>query len=183
MAKVSKFAKRIKDNRNTVATLQKLVTDIAKDCDLDIERTARRIAAAKQHEYGPINGMINLVCAIAKWPAEPGDGANVPVNQLMLEEKYKLDLIMLEDLSSFKGYHTFCTNELEILEGVPPMEEEYVGYCQVFLNELGCKATIDPINMVAWERKETSARAKAQIDLEEKSRLVEQTKSDLLERM
>ena len=95
-----------------IRELTSLVNKIADTCGLDEERIAKRIDVALQSEYGRINGLINLLSSLAKWPAEQGDGSSVATNRQLLRDELKLDLVLLEDINTFKGYHTFHDDKL-----------------------------------------------------------------------
>ena len=154
-----------KVEKQALQKLQNLVLDIANACNLDEERTANRIAAALKSEYGRINGMINLLAAIGKWPVERGDESMVATNQRMIEKEFKLDLMLLEDISTCKGYHTFHTDALEVIGGVEPQYELYEDNCTIFLEELGCKAVSAAIEPTVWERYESRAKERTENDV------------------
>ena len=139
-------------------------------CGLDDEKIAKRIDVALSSEYGRINGLINLIGSLAKWPAEPGDGASVSTNRQLLREELKLDTILLEDIIAFRGYHTFHDDELNVIEGVEPSYEEYEDYCYLFLESMDLldeQAIRPTISRTTWERNEKRAieRTKVQIDM------------------
>ena len=125
---------------------------------------AKRIDSALRSEYGPINGLINLVSAIASWPAEPGDGAMVSQNRMILESKLNLDLLLLDDIKQFRGYHSFVNDELEIVQGTEPQFEDYTDYCSIFLEDLGAKSFKATIEPATWQRRELVARQKAEVE-------------------
>lgn len=155
----------IQANRAAVKKLKDLAINIALELNLDEDRMAKRIDAAMRSEYGAINGLVNLTASIANWPAEPGDGNMVSANRAVLEDKFNLDLMLLEDIRTFKGYHTFVTDELVIMAGVEPMYEDYADYCQIFLEELGLEANRPTIEQSKWENREAKAKEQAKEDL------------------
>lgn len=145
--------------------LQALVLDVATACNLDEERTARRITSALSSEYGRVNGMINLLAAVAKWPAEHGDESMVSTNQLMLSKDMGLDLMLFEDISKAKGFHTFHTDALETIVGMEPQYEEYEDNCTIMLEELNLKAVSARIEPTVWARNEAKAIEKTENDV------------------
>lgn len=155
----------IEANREALRRLKRLVHDITVELNLDEERMAKRVDSATRSEYGAINGMINLVAAIAAWPAEPGDGAMVASNKLVLENKFGLDLLMLDDIRTYRGYHSFVTDNLEIISGIEPNYENYSDYCQIFLADLGVDVHRPTITKEQWQRQEAVAVERAQKDL------------------
>ena len=164
MERINSKREHIKANRETKDKLIKLINSITDELNLDEDRMAKRIDSALRSEYGPINGLINLVVAIAQWPAEPGDGAMVASNRLALESKFGLDLLLLDDIKQFRGFHSFVSNDLEVIEGQEPKFEDYTDYCHIFLEDLGAvayKATIEPNT---WRRREVVAREKAELE-------------------
>lgn len=155
----------IKSNREAVAKLKKLIYDITDELSLDEDKMTKRVDSAVKSEYGAINGLINLLSAIANWPADQGNGSDVSENRKILEEKFQLDLLHLEDIRTFRGYHSFVTDELEIVDGVEPMYAEYTGYCQIFLEELGLESTKPTIDEAKWDKAEIKAIDRAKDDL------------------
>lgn len=192
----------IASNRATLKSLTSLINAIVKELALDDERMAKRMDAALRSEYGPINGMVNLVVSISNWPAEPGDGSMISVNRQILTEKFGLDLLLLDDIKTFKGYHTFVSSELEVIEGVAPQYEDYADYCQIFLEELAEIALANKLNKpvarltkadkkaiviaskptideTRWVKLEAIAQTKAKLDLEDMVLEVERHKAFL----
>ena len=160
-----------------IKAIKDKILEITDTCGLDDERMARRVQVALKAEYGRINGMINLLAAVAKWPAEQGDGASVSTNQLMLENDMKMDLMLLEDISSYKGYHTFHTDELEIIDGVEPQYEAYSDHCSLLLEDLGFERAAAEIVPSRWMSLEKRAVGKAKDDVAELRAAVERHNS------
>lgn len=154
----------IQSNREASKVLKKLLKDITNTLDLDEERMAKRIDSATRSEYGAINGLVNLVASVANWPVENGDGALVSTNRLILEDKFNLDLVMLDDIRAYRGFHSFVTDDIEIINGQEPQYEDYTDYCEIFLEELGVKSTRPTICPDRWKTAETRAIAKAKTD-------------------
>lgn len=154
----------IQSNREASKVLKKLLKDITNTLDLDEERMAKRIDAATRAEYGAINGLVNLVASVANWPVENGDGALVSTNRLILEDKFNLDLVMLDDIRTYRGFHSFVTDDIEIINGQEPQYEDYTDYCEIFLEELGVRSTRPTICPDRWKTAETRAIAKAKTD-------------------
>lgn len=154
----------IRANREAGKVLKKLLKDITAGLDLDEERMAKRIDSATRSEYGPINGLINLVAAVANWPVEQGDGSLVATNRQVLEDKFNLDLVMLDDIRMYRGFHSFVTDDIEIINGVEPDYENYADYCEIFLEDLGVKSTRPTINEAKWQAAEIRASKKSKDD-------------------
>ena len=147
--------------KEILAALKKKVNGIVDECGLDEEAMARRVQNAVQgktaKEYGRINGMINLLAAVCKWPAEQGDGASVSANQLAIESELNVDLMLLEDISTYKGYHSFCTEDLTIIDGVEPQYEQYSDHCSILLEDLGFDRAATEIVPSRWASLESIA--------------------------
>jgi len=126
----------VKVERVMVRDLTKLVKAITKKLDLDAERMDKRLAAARKSEYGPVHGLINLLVAIANWPAEKGDGALVTTNQSIIESEFGIDLLLCDRIKAAKGFHSFCSEDLEIINGEAPDMEAYNMYSLVLLEDL-----------------------------------------------
>jgi len=175
-SRVQQTRERLAAEKATRTTLNKLLSSITEELALDEARMAKRIDSALESEYGPINGLVNLVVAVAKWPVDYGDGANVGVNRRTLENKFGLDLVMLSELAQLRGYHSFVTDDLDIIEGKEPKYEDYGDYCQIFLEDLGVVAQRLQITPVAWQGKEARAYVKAQATVVERLQAVEDYK-------
>jgi len=158
--------KEIESNRAATAKIKSILKAIVSECDLDEGRMAKRIHSATRSEYGVTNGLINLLAAVANWPAEAGDGANVATNSLILEEKLGLDLALLSDIRNYRGHHTFVTDELEIIAGQEPVYDQYSLYCNVLLADLGVESSRPTISETKWQAAEKSAKDRASIELE-----------------
>lgn len=152
-------------NRAAVSKLKSTINSIVNELALDEERMDKRVDSATRSEYGTINGLINLVASIANWPAEPGDGSQVSTNRRVLEDKFELDLMLLEDIRNYRGYHSFVTDDLEIIDGTEPDYENYTDYCEIFLETLGVSSNRPSIDAAKWNRAEDKAKAKALEDL------------------
>ena len=183
MTHSEKIAKRKESkaaNKVALQSLRKLIKDITEELSLDEERMARRLDAAFSSEYGPINGTVNLLTSIANWPAEAGDASMLSVNKQILEDKFKLDLLLLSDIRNNRGFHTFVTDDLEILTGEEPNYSDYSDDCEIFLDETFNVTVNRPtIDKTQWERLELRAQAKAELELERMKAQVERHKADL----
>ena len=153
------------EEKNIIDSLKLELNKITDLCGLDTEKMERRIKVALKSKYGRVNGMINLLAAVAKWPAESGDGASVSTHQALIEAELGLDLLLLEDISTYKGYHTFHTDELEVIDGVAPQYELYEDYCSILLESLGFAAISSGIEESEWERQELIAIKKTNNDI------------------
>lgn len=155
----------IEADRETVIRLTSTIMQITELCNLDEEKMYRRILTAKKSEYGRINGLINLLAAVTNWPADAGDGASVAMNQQLIA-KQGTDLDILEDIRSFRGYHTFVADDLSVINGVEPDYENYSDYCAVFLDSYGLTNSRVAIDPTKWRLAEIRAKDKALKDLE-----------------
>ncbi len=162
-----------KEEKAVIEVIKDKITEIVAICGLDEDKSARRIQVALKSEYGRVNGMINLLAAICKWPAEAGDGAAVSLNQSVIESELKLDLLLLEDISSFKGFHTFHTDELDVIDGTEPDYQNYQDYCTLLLEELGFERTSASIEATTWKAKEKRAKVKTKEDVKQLVREIE----------
>lgn len=144
--------------KQTIKALKTLVNGITDIVGLDEERIGKRIDSAMQSEYGRVNGMVNLVSALAHWPAEAGDGSAVSENRKLLESKLNLDLLTLADIRTFRGFHTFHTEDLETIDGQAPSYEDYEDYVAMFLEDLDLTPQRITIDSATWERQEAKAK-------------------------
>lgn len=155
---------KITADREAIKALKTLIKNIVATLDLDEDRMAKRVDSAIRSEYGAVNGLVNLVAAIANWPVESGDGSMVSLNRQTLEDKFNLDLVMLDDIRKFRGFHSFVTDDIEIMEGVEPQYEDYTDYCAIFLEELGVTSNRPTICEATWLAAEQRASKKAKED-------------------
>lgn len=171
---------KIKANRleekAVIEIIKGKVTEIVSICGLNEDNTAKRVQVALRSEYGRINGMINLLVGICKWPAEQGDGASVSANQSSIETEMGLDLMLLDDISSFKGYHTFHTEELDIVDGIEPDYQNYQDYCTILLEDFGFERVSATIGATAWKAAEKRAKIKTKDDVKQLIKEVEEHK-------
>lgn len=161
----------------TINGLKKKVFDIVDLVGMDEEKVQKRVDAALRSEYGRINGMVNLLAAIVNWPADQGDGSAVGENRRTIEEKLGLDLMLLEDIRTYRGFHTFHTDELEIIDGIEPQYEDYADYVTILLEDMDLtpgRVTIDP---TTWSRTEARTKQKVATDIELMKAAVERHKA------
>jgi hypothetical protein len=170
-----------KANREAYNGLRKILLDITAEVGLDEEKMANRINSARRSEYGPINGLINLLVSVCNWPAEAGDGSNVAINQKLIEDKYpQIDMLMLDDIKSFRGYHSFVSDDtLQVIDGVEPDYENYRDYCSVLLEDLKLKSIKPTISKDQWQAREASAKVNAKAEAESQRASVERLNAKL----
>lgn len=156
----------IADERETIAALKKKIYTITDLVGMDEEKINRRITAALRSEYGRVNGMVNLLAAIIKWPAEQGEGTLVNENKALIEKSITIDAMLLEDITTFRGYHSFVTDDLSIVTGVQPNYEDYTDYVHILLTDMGLVPGRVVIEPTSWEQQEEKAIKSAHFELE-----------------
>ncbi len=163
---------QIANTRVVTTGLKDLINNITKEIHLDKDNMAKRIDSAMRSEYGAINGLINLLVAIGNWPAERGDGASVATNRVILEQKFKLDLMLLAEIAEYRGFHTFVSSELSIIEGREPQYVAYRDYTTVLLEELlgdsAKKINKPELLPQRWQLAEAKAITTAETELTQK---------------
>ena len=166
-------------DRKALTVLKGTIDKIVKTLDLDDERIIKRVDNALRSEYGAVNGVINLLASIANWPVEPNDGAQVATNRQILANKLNLDLMLLEEIRASRGYHTFVSDDMKIINGQAPDYETYSQLCQIFIEELlGEELAEKPaISQTKWEQLEQVAKDKAALDLEQRMAELEMHKA------
>lgn len=157
----------IQAERTTLKELINIIDSICELCGLDQEKMVRRISVAKKSEYGRINGLLNLLASLVMWPAEQGDGASVSTNQKLITDTLNVDIDLLEDIKSFRGYHTFVSDELEIIDGVEPNYEDYSDYCHIFLEGIELAPSRVVLDESKWQNAEKRAKVRAETELKE----------------
>ena len=163
-----------------IKALVKQINQITASLDLDDERMARRIDSAMKSEYGAINGLINLVASLAHWPADVGNGMDVPTNRTTLANA-GFDLVLLEQIRQSRGYHTFISDELKIIDGVEPEYETYSQLCAIYLEAITNEEddtliNITSIDQVKWDKREQIEINAAKLELELKEAELEMHK-------
>ena len=150
-------------NRAAYNALTKLISNIVKEIGLDEEAMAKRIAAAETSEYGTVNGLINLIVAITKWPADAGDGSMVATNRQILRDKFNIDFMLMDDIKVTRGRHTFITDDLTKIDSVEPLYDDYNDYCTLLLEDLGVISTRATISPAQWAANEKTSRELAEL--------------------
>lgn len=168
---------QLQSERATINALKAIVNKIVDVIGLDEEKMNRRIEIAMRSEYGRINGMVNLLAEVTNWPAEQGDGTAVGENRKVIEEKLDLDLMLLEDIRTYKGYHTFATDELETRTGVEPMYEDYEDFVAILLEDMGLTPGRVTISSDTWTKTEKKAVESTKLELERMRIAVERHKA------
>jgi len=171
----------LNQERATINALKKKVFDITDLVGMDEEKMQRRVEAALRSEYGRINGMVNLLAAVTNWPADQGDGSAVGENRKTIEDKLGLDLMLLEDIRTYRGFHTFATDELEIIDGVEPQYEDYSDYVTILLEDMNLTPGRVGINPTTWTKTEARTKEKVAVDIEKMKAAVERHKATLAE--
>lgn len=153
--------KQLEQSRQARTALTNLIKEIAVECELDMDSISKRLSSALKSEYGAVNGLINLLTAICAWPAEQGDGSSVAINQDKIATKFNIDLVFMDDIKSVRGYHTFISNEGDLIDGKAPDYEEYTQLCQILLGELKLSECIKTrISQETWELTEEKTASK-----------------------
>ena len=154
-------------NKIADTTLTNLVDTITQKLGLDQEAMDKRIYSAKssKNEYGSINAMINLIVKIAEWPVDQGDASMLATNRRILEKDLGLNLMLLEDIKRYRGFHSFVSSDVQIIDGVEPDYEKYGIYCRIFLEDLGAETTRPTISEAVWRATEMKAAKEAKEEL------------------
>lgn len=172
---------QLQTERATIDALKKKIYAIVDLTGMDEEKMSRRVTSALKSEYGRVNGLVNLLAAVANWPAEQGDGSSVNENRMLLEQQLKLDLMLLDDIRTYRGYHTFVTDELEIIDGVEPQYEDYEDYVAILLTDMKLTPGKVAINPSTWARTEAKTKQNVQLEIERMQLAVERHKTLIAE--
>lgn len=167
----------LNQEKATINALKKTVFAIVDLVGMDEEKVQKRVDAALRSEYGRINGMVNLLAAITNWPADQGDGSAIGENRRTIEEKLGLDLMLLEDIRTYRGFHTFATDELEVIDGMEPNYEDYSDYVTILLEDMNLTPGRVSINPTTWARTEARTKQKVSTDIELMKAAVERHKA------
>jgi len=154
------------------ASIRQVKAKIAKAAeiaDLDEDRLVRRInsAAGSKNEYGKVPGLINLLANIVNWPTDESsaDGINETREEILAE--LGIDHTLLEDLREAKGYHSFISDEHELMKGVEPAYDEYRMLVMLIARKLGIEVVDIKLDEDDWNKAEAKAIIAANKELED----------------
>ena len=141
--------------------LKAQINTIVTTCDLDPEPMAARIASAMENKHGRVIGLINLLTAVAYWPADKNEAKSAPANKLAITDK--VDTLVLSMIKDVRGFHSFVTPELEIITGEEPDYDKYSELATILLEDLLPDQAIPTIaiDKAIWLAEESKAATKA----------------------
>lgn len=153
--------------KDSTAILKNLITEVAELANLDDERVQRRIDAAKRSPYGRIPGLFNLLTSIVLWPVDGRDVSGVMEVKQEIIEKYKFEEELFLDLKAAKGFHTFLSDDHEIIKGQEPDFDEYKMLCLLLAQQLNIPVVDFSLDIDKWKANEDEATKDAQVDFED----------------
>lgn len=146
--------------RESIKALTTKLEDIYEECGLDIDMLHRKIAASRRSEYGRVPALINIIAATYAWPiASQSEAANIGQYQEQIADLLGVDGDVLLDLKDAKGYHSFLSDEFEVVQGIEPDYEEYNYYVLTVADALAIPYVDSKINEQTWSRNEDKALA------------------------
>ncbi len=149
--------------KESIDSLRMSINKVALIADLDEDKMAKRIAMAisPRNEYGKVPGLMNLLATIVNWPTDDNnvDGLNEVREEIL--STLGVTATVFEDLREAKGYHTFVSDEHEIIDGVEPAFDEYTMLVQMLAAELGLAVVDLKLDDSSWATAETVAIKKA----------------------
>lgn len=152
----------------SIDTVQSLIKEIGHVAGMDSEALGSRISmATSRSEYGKVPGLINLLSSVCNWPLDKDASTSGMAEAKEAVAGVLPDLIdVLEDIKQAKGYHTFVSDEHELVDGIEPDFEEYTMLLNVVASNLQLPVLDVKLSEAAWERAEDKAYTKAKESIE-----------------
>ena len=156
--------------RESIATMTTLLNSVYDALELDSEQLSRKLKVVRRSEYGRVPGMVNILSTTYAWPiSQGGDASTIDSQQELLLDTLAsagvmIDKDLLLDIKESKGFHSFITDEAEIVDAEEPLFEEYGYYVETFAESAGLPFIDLKLNEDAWDRAESKAKAKAGAD-------------------
>lgn len=150
----------------SIDTATKLIHKAGEIAELDVDKLNRRISVALKSEYGKVPGLLNLLSNIVAWPAEQG---SAPSNLTEIKQSICEELLVSEsiftDLKESKGFHTFISDDHEVISGVEPDYLEYIMLLRLIANKINIPVLDIKLTEESWDKAEARAIAKAEKDM------------------
>lgn len=157
--------------RESVKKLTAIITSVAEDLGLDVEKYQNRIARARKSAYGRVSEMITIIASIYAWPlATNSQASEIPeLQERMLDTLAGLgvnvDADLLLDIKEAKGFNSFLDEStFTIVDGVEPEYEELEYYLLTFAEEAGLPCIDYKMNESVYEKLEEKALARIAIE-------------------
>ena len=165
--------------QTSMDTLRALIAEVADAAGMDKANMDIKLKlVTSRSEYGKVPALINLLASTANWPldkdankSELGDAKEIVTGMLpdMMDT--------LEDVHQAKGYHTFVSDDHEIVDGIEPDYEEYGMLVQVIAEKLQLPVVDLKLDETVWDKNEAKAEKKADKTIEDiKDELAEHNK-------
>mgnify|MGYP006899580592 CR=1 FL=1 len=151
--------------RESIKALVNTLESVYEELNLDLDMLHRKIAASRRSEYGRVPALINILAATYAWPiADSSEAANIPQYQENILEILKLDGEILLDLKEAKGYHSFLSDDFEVVQAIEPDYDEYNYYVLTVADALAIPYVDSKVSEEAWNRNENKALAKIVVE-------------------
>ena len=151
--------------RESIKALVNTLESVYEELNLDLDMLHRKIAASRRSEYGRVPALINILAATYAWPiADSSEAANIPQYQENILEILKLDGEILLDLKEAKGYHSFLSDDFEVVQAIEPDYDEYNYYVLTVADALAIPYVDSKVSEEAWNRNENKALAKIKVE-------------------
>ena len=153
----------------SIKAVQILILEVAETANMNVDEMKKRLqVATSRTEYGKVPSLFNLLANVANWPIDKdGSPAGIADAKLAIEALLVDIIEPLEDLRQAKGYHTFVSDNYEIVEGIEPDFDEYEMLCQLIASSLRIPVVDIKLSDSAWDKTEQKAEAKAIKDMED----------------
>ena len=151
----------------SINTMKEAINIAVTIAEMDKDKISRRVKAAMKSEYGKVPGLINLLSGIINWPTDSQTPDNLSAIQDEICTNLGLEQVMLDDLREAKGFHTFLTEDQEIMDGSEPDYDEYNMLCELMASKLNLPVIDMKLSESEWNNREAKAIATAQQDLKD----------------
>jgi len=184
--KVNKLEARkaaYKAEKADIKKLKQLVKEVASVADsvteLDPTRITTRIKMARKSYLGEALALCQIIASIYNFPLNRGDNnyTSIPAKQADIEALLGDEVIeALIDLSEAKGYNTFLTDEMEVMEAVEPNKSKLELLASILADELDLPTIkVDSDMLNKFNKLEKKAKSNIELELKALEQAIKDT--------
>ncbi len=152
---------------DSINTLKECINKAVTIADMETDKVSRRVKAAMKSEYGKVPGLINLLAAIINWPTDSKTPDNLSTVQDKICSELGIEQVMIDDIREAKGFHTFLTDDHDLMDGIVPDFDEYSMLCELIASKLELSVVDIKLDEATWNKLELKAAENAKITLME----------------
>jgi len=168
-----------KAEKADIKKLKELVKEVALVAELDLTKVTTRIKMARKSYLGEALALCQIIASIYNFPLNRGDNnyTSIPAKQADIEALLGDEVIeALIDLSEAKGYNTFLTDEMEVMEAVEPDKFKLELLASILADELDLPTIkVDPDMLNKFNKLEKKAKSNIELELKALERAIKDT--------